>query len=600
LIQHSESFSADPGWIGVNNFTGPQSFGWSNTDNTGTTVNPPGGIASGAGEMGGSIARDSVQAYYAFNTGTITANDALGATGVYRFVGGSGGINFGWFRAATSTGDGGDTRNFIGFLLDDGVNLYVATSDNFSRNRDDARAAVPTLQAGVTYPFSMTYDPNGNGGNGSFTVAFGSNSYTRNMSPGEKANMLSLDRFGLFPVSVPGSTVTAFFDDLSFTINSVVPGVVSTWNVDSSGDWTSAANWTNGAPNGVGYEAQFLGAITSPRTVVADAAIKVAKITFNNANRYTITGAGSLTLQTNTGTAAISVLAGSHDLDIPLTFASNTDITVAGGATLTLGDPTTIDPGVTVNKTGALLNPSLLSLGSNARLVLNSGPTLLFRNPALGSGAKIDARASSIVINSGTLSGITSQIKSALENGGAFDWQGPGIGSSEAFSRNTTAGSFLYALGVILNDLAQVGGSGPIYTTFGGQTTFGGEVLVKFTWFGDADLSGSIDATDYSLIDNGYVNGLSGWINGDFDYSGVIDATDYALIDNAYVNQAGPLADALIAEHTRMFGGEYAAALNAIRAGMIPEPNTLGISSAMLLAAGGSARWRRRSGRTGS
>ncbi|HWP39283.1 MAG TPA: hypothetical protein VNL70_00055, partial [Tepidisphaeraceae bacterium] len=154
-----------------------------------------------------------------------------------------------------------------------------------------------------------------------------------------------------------------------------------------------------------------------------------------------------------------------------------------------------------------------------------------------------------------------------------FDWLGPGIGSTQANVQNTTAGSFLYGLGVILNDLAQVGGTGPIYTDFAGISGLvGNEVLVKFTYFGDADLSGSIDATDYSLIDNGYVNSLTGWLNGDFDYSGSIDATDYALIDNAYVNQAGPLAEALIAEHARMFGGEYLAALRAIQSGVIPEP----------------------------
>jgi len=109
---------------------------------------------------------------------------------------------------------------------------------------------------------------------------------------------------------------------------------------------------------------------------------------------------------------------------------------------------------------------------------------------------------------------------------------------------------------------------------------------VKYTYFGDADLSGSIDATDYSLIDNGYVNSLSGWIHGDFDFSGVIDATDYALIDNAYVNQSGALADALLAEHSRMFGGEYLAALNAIRAGVIPEPGAGAIGIAVLMLAG--------------
>ncbi|HWP41416.1 MAG TPA: hypothetical protein VNL70_10860, partial [Tepidisphaeraceae bacterium] len=169
----------------------------------------------------------------------------------------------------------------------------------------------------------------------------------------------------------------------------------------------------------------------------------------------------------------------------------------------------------------------------------------------------------------------------------------PGIGSTQANVQNTIAGSFLYGLGVILNNLAQVGGTGPIYTDFAGQTLTGNEILVKFTYFGDADLSGSIDATDYSLIDNGYVNSLSGWLNGDFDYSGAIDATDYALIDNAYVNQAGPLAEALIAEHARMFGGEYLAALRAIQSGVIPEPGALGTCITMLVA-GASCRLRRR------
>jgi hypothetical protein len=209
--------------------------------------------------------------------------------------------------------------------------------------------------------------------------------------------------------------------------------------------------------------------------------------------------------------------------------------------------------------------------------------------------ARLDLNEHSLIVSAGSLSAITALINSGLNNGGAFDWQGPGISSTRAFQQNQVAGSFLYGLGVVLNDLAQVGGSGPIYTSFGGQSVSGNEVLVKFTYFGDADLSETIDATDYSLIDNGYVNSLSGWINGDFDYSGTIDATDYALIDNAYVNQSGPLAEELIAEHTRMFGSEYTSALQAIRSGLIPEPAGVGACIlAGLMAARGRSRWRSR------
>ena len=68
-------------------------------------------------------------------------------------------------------------------------------------------------------------------------------------------------------------------------------------------------------------------------------------------------------------------------------------------------------------------------------------------------------------------------------------------------------------------------------------------MLVKYTYWGDADLSGVIDTTDYFLIDSGFLAGASDWLFGDFDYSNVIDTTDYFLIDNAFLNQWGPLGD---------------------------------------------------------
>ncbi|HWP40808.1 MAG TPA: dockerin type I repeat-containing protein [Tepidisphaeraceae bacterium] len=205
---------------------------------------------------------------------------------------------------------------------------------------------------------------------------------------------------------------------------------------------------------------------------------------------------------------------------------------------------------------------------------------------------RLDLNDNALIVRSGTLATMTSQLRSGLENNGRFDWQGNGIASTQANARNLEAGSFVYGLGVILNDLGQVGGNGPIYTEFAGVSGLvGSEVLVKFTCFGDADLSGSIDATDYSLIDNGYVNGLAGWINGDFDYSGSIDATDYALIDNAYVHQAGASAQALITQHAKQLGGSYLAILNAIRAGSIPEPGGMG---ACLAASLGISRRLRR------
>ena len=58
-------------------------------------------------------------------------------------------------------------------------------------------------------------------------------------------------------------------------------------------------------------------------------------------------------------------------------------------------------------------------------------------------------------------------------------------------------------------------------------------VLVKYTYTGDLNLDGAIDAQDYGVIDN-WVQfpGTSGYANGDINYDGVIDAVDYGYIDN--------------------------------------------------------------------
>jgi hypothetical protein len=67
--------------------------------------------------------------------------------------------------------------------------------------------------------------------------------------------------------------------------------------------------------------------------------------------------------------------------------------------------------------------------------------------------------------------------------------------------------------------------------------------LVKFTYYGDANLDGKVDGADYSRIDAGYLahGAATGWFNGDFDYDGAINGSDYTLIDNAFNTQGAAL-----------------------------------------------------------
>jgi hypothetical protein len=59
----------------------------------------------------------------------------------------------------------------------------------------------------------------------------------------------------------------------------------------------------------------------------------------------------------------------------------------------------------------------------------------------------------------------------------------------------------------------------------------GQDAEIVYTYAGDANLDGGIDADDYFAIDSGYSRGSATYANGDFNYSGKIDGDDFFIID---------------------------------------------------------------------
>jgi hypothetical protein len=152
----------------------------------------------------------------------------------------------------------------------------------------------------------------------------------------------------------------------------------------------------------------------------------------------------------------------------------------------------------------------------------------------------VDITNNDLVITSGSLPVITSQVQSGY-NGGA--WNGSnGITSTNAAADTT----YLTAVGVLLNNdghgntiYGTPTGTGTNLGLFDGTSPALNAVLVKYTYYGDTNLDGGVDGSDYTNIDNGYNNQMTGWQNGDFNYDGVVDGSDYTLIDNAFNMQAG-------------------------------------------------------------
>jgi hypothetical protein len=136
------------------------------------------------------------------------------------------------------------------------------------------------------------------------------------------------------------------------------------------------------------------------------------------------------------------------------------------------------------------------------------------------------------------------QLKTGYNNG---KWNGQGIISSVAAADST----HLTAVGAIVNSDPSgnpLYGNGTALGLFDGDSPAASSVLIRYTYYGDANLDGTVDGSDYSLIDNGFLNHLSGWYNGDFNYDGVVDGSDYTLIDNAFNMQGSNIVPSIASD----------------------------------------------------
>ena len=190
-------------------------------------------------------------------------------------------------------------------------------------------------------------------------------------------------------------------------------------------------------------------------------------------------------------------------------------------------------PGLTLAP-GATVVVDAAANRANRQVIVVTGAGLTLGGVPGAWTSKVDVGNNDLVLAGENLAVVTSMAAQGFAGG---KWNGSGgITSSTA----AADAKHLTAVGVIANLAAD--GESPLYASFDGQPVAAGDILVKVTWYGDANLDGTVTAADYTRLDVGAVGHLSGWANGDFNYDGVINGTDYALIDNAYNHQTASLA----------------------------------------------------------
>ena len=196
--------------------------------------------------------------------------------------------------------------------------------------------------------------------------------------------------------------------------------------------------------------------------------------------------------------------------------------------------------------TGAGFQPfslAALSIGSGASVILDTAAAHSDRTVLIVSSLNIaatsnvstgalDLGGNDLIVHNtaGTVAAALATINSELQTGyNAGAWAGTGIISSTAAANS----SHLTAIGFMQNAAATSFDNQPVTTT---------DILLKYTYYGDANLDGKVDGSDYSRIDSGYLSLATGWSNGDFNYDGLIDGSDYTLIDNAFNTQGASQA----------------------------------------------------------
>ncbi len=299
----------------------------------------------------------------------------------------------------------------------------------------------------------------------------------------------------------------------------------------------------------------------------------------------TITGDAGATGINKTGSGVL-YLAGTNSFTGPITISAGTvkvDQALAGAIAPKPGGTLDLDPnratGILVRNIGAVsftsgsapfgqLNVLPAANHSNRQLVVTTGLTIPGTTNAWQG--KIDLANNDMDVPGGSLATLTNQIKQGYN---AAKWNGSAGITSTTAAADT---KHLTALGIIQNNQSGTA----LFTAaheFDGTVPGAADVLIKFTYYGDTNLDGTVNSTDTARVSASIANNanpkntpLTGWFNGDFNYDGVINGSDMTLLDNSLNSQGAQLSaiiDSPSAAPTAQIAGTTP----------VPEPAVLGI-----------------------
>jgi hypothetical protein len=292
------------------------------------------------------------------------------------------------------------------------------------------------------------------------------------------------------------------------------------WAGPAIGFWDTIPNWNGQVPRLQDSTAN-LPNIGTASVINLQSDEHIGQLNFDNPLGYTLVGGGDVTMDVlshgGVGFATVTVFSGSHTIGVPLNLASDTHFSVASNSALSVigalsasGRAITKDGGGTLqfeNVRAASLNVNGGTLKISAKGSPNSVAGASVVNALSIPSGTLDLTDNSLVINYTTLGTLLADTRQALQDG----------------RLTTSLSADGHALGYADN------GSGSL--------------TVAYTFAGDANLDGRVNAVDFNVLASNFSTGAKFWSQADFNYDGSVNTLDFnALARNFGQSLAIPLA----------------------------------------------------------
>jgi len=268
---------------------------------------------------------------------------------------------------------------------------------------------------------------------------------------------------------------------------------------------------------------------------------------------------------------SVNLSAISSNIQIAGAISGGFGITTAGPDTVTLTGSNSFSGTVNANAgtlvfgaSRALPTGSTISIGSvgDVSMAAGIGPTTI-GSLTIVAGGTLDITNNHVFIDYGSsdpIATIVGYLRGGFNNG---NWNGPGIISSTA---QTPTNGLRYGVGWADGKDKIVAGISS------------GQIELKYTLLGDANLDGTVNGSDFSLLAANFGLGVTNWDQGNFLYGSSVNGSDFsALAANFGQGDSGADESVSAADIAALDAFAAANGLPMPVIGAVPEPASAGM-----------------------